>query len=247
VPSLAGKALRGVLFDVDGTLLDTTYLHTISWWQAFRQLGIDVPMARIHRCIGMGADQMLAELLGPGQHEGIGSAVPEARRALYAQYWPALRPLPGAVELLRQCHSLGLRVGLASSADEAEMAVIRAALGAEDAIDAVTSSADAPTAKPAPGVLEAALDRLQLGAEEVVYVGDSVWDGLAAAALDIPFIGLTCGGTSEAELRNRGGAAEAYEDPSDLLAKWDHSVFASASARESSLSDRQLDPMAALL
>src|ERR1700689_1725705 len=109
-------SLRAVLFDVDGTLVDTNYLHAVTWWQAFAQGGHHVPMADIHRAIGMGSDQLLDRLLPAYRDKGDAGGLQTSHDALYATYWTRLRPLPGAVELLRACKARGLTVVLASSA-----------------------------------------------------------------------------------------------------------------------------------
>lgn len=221
----------GVLFDVDGTLIDTTYLHTITWWQALRQRDIDVPMARIHRAIGMGSDRILDHLLGPERRTADDEALIGAHAALYGTYWERLRPLPGAAELLRRCADRGLRVVLASSASERELGVLRRVLDADDIVSAATSAADADTSKPAPDILQAALEASALPAQNVLYVGDAVWDVHAAAKLDVPCVGLTCGGTSAAEL-SEAGAVEVYSDPAALTEALDRSpAFAALLSR----------------
>ncbi|HET8880113.1 MAG TPA: HAD family hydrolase [Arthrobacter sp.] len=205
-----------VLFDVDGTLIDSSYLHTLAWWQAFRQAGHDVPMASIHRSVGMGGDQLLDHLLPERDTDGD-DALTASQAAVFATFWPALRRTDGARELLAQCHDSGLGVALASSAHGRDLEMLRAAIDADAYIHAATSSADAEQSKPAPDILVAALKALDVPAARAVYVGDSVWDIKAASALDMPTIGLTCGGTSEAELRE-AGAVEVYENPRALLA-----------------------------
>jgi HAD superfamily hydrolase (TIGR01509 family) len=202
----------GILFDVDGTLVDTTYLHTVCWWEALRQHDHDVPMATIHRAIGMGSDKLLDHLLGEDQDQTI----TEAHSVLYAAWWERLRPLPGAADLLRACAARGLAVVLASSAKEDELNQLRQVLDADDVITAATSSSDANESKPAPDILQAALDQSDVDPHDCVFVGDAVWDVEAAARLDIPCIGLTCGGTSAAELIEAGAIAT-YEDPAALL------------------------------
>lgn len=215
-----------MLFDVDGTLVDTTYLHVTCWWQALRQFGIDVPMARVHRAIGTGSDRLLDVVLGTDRDHSDDDAMIAAHAAHYSAYWQRLRPLPAAAELLRACAGRGLRVVLASSASARELAALRAALGADDVIDTATSSADAAASKPAPDILQAALDQSGLAASRVVFVGDAVWDVEAAGKLGIPCVGLTCGGLSAAELRD-AGAVETYDDPAALLAALDTSVVSS--------------------
>ncbi|MFD6662954.1 HAD family hydrolase [Micromonospora chalcea] len=217
---------RGVLFDVDGTLVDTTYLHTVSWWEALRQADHRVPMARIHRSIGMGSDKLLDHLLGAERDRDADGRLRDAHDALYGEYWERLTPLPGARDLLRACAERGLRVVLATSAAEHEVAALRAALDVDDVIDSVTSSADAQESKPAPDILVAALEQSGLAAERVVFVGDSVWDVAAAGKLDIPCIGLTCGGTGRAELAGAGAVA-VYDDPAALLDALSDSAVAS--------------------
>ncbi len=206
----------GVLFDVDGTLVDTTYLHAVTWWEAFRQAGHDVPMSAIHRAVGMGSDRILQALLGPERDRGGDPGLVAAHASLYSTYWERLRPLPGAADLLRACAARGLRVVLASSADAPEFAALRRALDADDVISVATSSADADASKPAPDILQVALDRAGLAPERAVMVGDSVWDVLAARRSGLACVCLTCGGTSEAELR-AAGALAVYPDPAALL------------------------------
>ena len=149
--------ISAVLFDVDGTLIDSNYLNTVAWWEAFAQAGHSVQMARIHRAIGMGSDQLLGELLPAGRDEAADDEIAAAHAALYSVYWCRLRPLPGAARLLRACHEHGLRVVLASSAGPRELEVLRAALDAEDAIDEVTSAGDVDESKPAPDLVQVAL------------------------------------------------------------------------------------------
>jgi HAD superfamily hydrolase (TIGR01509 family) len=215
----------GVLFDVDGTLVDTTYLHTVTWWEAFRDEGHDVPMAGIHRSIGMGSDKLLEHLLGTERDRSADDALRAGHTSRYRAYRDRLRPLPGAADLLRACKGRGLKVALASSADPDELGALRKALGADDVVDAATSAGDAKASKPEPDIIEAALRELGLRPPQVVFVGDSVWDVAACAKLDVPCVGLTCGGTSRGELAGAGAVA-VYEDPADLLAGLDGSPIA---------------------
>ncbi|TDC72248.1 HAD family hydrolase [Micromonospora sp. KC606] len=222
----------GVLFDVDGTLVDTTYLHTVSWWEALRQADHPVPMATIHRAIGMGSDKLLDHLLGPERDRGEDDKLRAAHDGLFGEYWERLVPLPGAAELLRACADRGLRVVLATSAAAHEAEALRAALDADDVVDTVTCAADVAQSKPAPDILVAALEQSRLAADRVVFVGDSVWDVAAAARLDIPCVGLSCGGTSRGELAGAGAVA-VYDDPATLLAGLADSPLATGRRRSS--------------
>ncbi|WP_432982060.1 HAD family hydrolase [Dactylosporangium sp. CA-233914] len=217
------KPVTGVLFDVDGTLVDSVYLHVVAWWQALRQHDLDVPAAGIHRAIGMGSDKILDELLGPGHDSSGDDAIRAAHSSIYATYWPALRPLPGARRLLDTCADRGLRTVLATSASRPELDALLRCLDADASLTAVTSADDADRSKPDPDIVTVALSRSALSADEVVFVGDSVWDVRAAARLSIPCIGLTCGGLCAAELLDHG-AAGVYRDPQDLLENLDEAL-----------------------
>ncbi|MFX1821736.1 HAD family hydrolase [Pseudarthrobacter sp. CC4] len=211
-----GVRRRGVLFDVDGTLIDSSYIHTIAWWGAFREHGYDIPMASIHHYVGMGGDRLVDSLLPEGRDRSADPEVMASHGALYASHWPALRAFKGAKDLLAQCHAGGLAVALASSARKKDLAVMGSVLDADAFIDSATSANDAKESKPAPDILVAALDAIGVEAADAVFIGDAVWDMLAAGALGIPAIGVTCGGVSAAELRE-AGAVEVYEGPQDLL------------------------------
>jgi HAD superfamily hydrolase (TIGR01509 family) len=229
-PPLRGQRRAAVLFDVDGTLVDSSYIHTLAWWQAFRQAGYDVPMASIHRLVGMGGDRILDSLLPSDRDASEDSTIMTSHAAVFSTFWPSLRPLEGAKELLAQCHESGLAVALASSARERDLQALRSTIGADAFIDAATSSSDAEESKPAPDILVAALKALDVQASDSVYVGDAVWDIYAAGKLDIPAIGLTCGGTSEAELRD-AGAVEVYKNPRALLENLGTSAIGELNAR----------------
>jgi HAD superfamily hydrolase (TIGR01509 family) len=209
----------GVLFDIDGTLVDSAYLHAISWWQALEDVGITVPMVRVHRLIGMGADQVTDELLG-GDHA-------EARKRKSERFEPLrglLRPLPGAAALLREVHRRGGIVVLASSSRAEELEILRNVIDADDVIADATSSADADASKPEPDIFAIALERAGLDAERALVVGDSVWDVEAAGRIGLRTIGVLTGGFGEAELRDAGAIA-VYDDPQALLDELDASAL----------------------
>ncbi|PNI07624.1 HAD family hydrolase [Arthrobacter sp. AFG7.2] len=211
-----GGRRRGVLFDVDGTLIDSSYIHTIAWWGAFRQHGYDIPMASIHHYVGMGGDRLVDNLLPEARDRSQDPEVMASHGALYASHWPALRAFEGVKDLLAQCHAGGLAIALASSARKKDLEVMKAILDADAFIDGATSANDAKESKPSPDILVAALDTIGVDAADAVFIGDAVWDMKAAAALGIPAIAVTCGGVSAAELRT-AGAVEVYEGPLDLL------------------------------
>src|SRR2546423_9176004 len=184
------------LFDVDGTLVDSNYLHVVTWWEAFAQAGHEVPMPAIHRAIGMGSDQLLDALLPAARDREADPGIRAAHGALYATYWSRLRPLARASELLRACRKSGLHVVLASSADPQEFAVLREVLDAEDAIETTTSAGDVERSKPAPDLVQVALQKAGITPQQAMFVGDTVWDVRACQRAGVPCIALRSGGIS---------------------------------------------------
>jgi HAD superfamily hydrolase (TIGR01509 family) len=209
--------LKAVIFDVDGTLVDTTYLHAVSWSAAMRQFDHRVPMANIHRCIGMGSDHLLDKLLPADRDRSEDEAIVAAHAALMATHWRDFVELPGAVRLLAAVRARGLQVLLASSASGRDLDALLSALDHPD-LDEVVTATDVGRTKPDPDLLQVALERAHLESTDVVFVGDAVWDVHASKKLGIDCVGVTCGGTSAAELRE-AGADEVYAGPADLLAQ----------------------------
>ena len=201
----------GVLFDVDGTLLDTNYLHVVAWWEAFRERGHDVRCADIHRAIGLGSAELIQRVLGKDD-----PSVSDAHSRYYAPYLGRMRPLPGARELLVTTAKLGLSVVLATSAKGDEVGLMLDALDAGSAITSVVSSADVDRAKPDPAIVERALAHSHTAPGQAVMVGDTIWDVIAARRAGVPCIGLLSGGIEAEQLRD-AGAAEIYRDAAALL------------------------------
>lgn len=201
----------GVIFDVDGTLLDTNYLHVAAWWEAFGERGHDIECADIHRALGMGSAELIERVLGKPD-----PSVSAAHSRHYAPYLGRIRPLPGAADLLRATARLGLDVVLATSAKADEVDLMLDALGAGSAVSAVVSSGDVDRAKPDPGILQKALDESGIDPGRAVMVGDAIWDVIAAKRAGIQCIGLLCGGIAAEQLRD-AGAAGVYRDPAALL------------------------------
>lgn len=215
-----------VIFDVDGTLVDTNYLHAVCWWEAFRQHGYGVDMAAVHRAIGMGSDKLLDHLLPEDRdRDAADDDMRAAHRSLYAVYWTRLRAFAGASDLLRVCAERGMKVILASSASSDELAAMRAALDAEDAITAATSASDAGESKPAPDLVTIALERGAVEPGRAVFVGDTVWDVRACRKAGVPCVAVLTGGSGAAELREAGAVA-VYDSPAELLREFDRSPLA---------------------
>ncbi len=204
-----------VLFDVDGTLVDSNYLHVYAWARAFAAERIPVQAWQIHRSIGMDGATLVQTLAG-----GVADDVAQRLKTLHSDFYRdttnLLQPLPGARKLLHAVSDLGLQVVLASSAPEDELGILRSVLDCDDIVSAATSSRDVDTAKPDPAIVQAALNRAGVAAEQAVFVGDAVWDVEAAGRAGMPCIGLRCGGTSRDEL-TQAGAVAVFDDPADLL------------------------------
>ncbi|MDF3298811.1 HAD family hydrolase [Streptomyces tropicalis] len=214
-----------VLFDVDGTLMDTVPLHTVAWWEAFRQQGRTVAMSRIHRAIGMSSGHLLDALLGEDRPRDADGVVKAAHDALYAQYWSRLAPLDRAGDLLRACAGRGIRVVLASSASGPDADAMRKALDADDAIHAMTTADDVKAGKPAPDLVQRALEKSGSSAERAVFVGDAVWDAAAAGKAGVRCLGLLSGGGFSSEELRAAGAEAVYDSPADLLHRIDESAI----------------------
>ncbi|MBA8989584.1 HAD superfamily hydrolase (TIGR01509 family) [Curtobacterium pusillum] len=205
-----------VLFDIDGTLVDSNYAHVDAWWRACRAAGAPVDAWRVHRAIGMDSGKLLESLL-PGAAEDVRATAKEFHTAYYAEQMLRLRLLPGARDLLEAVAAAGHAVVLATSAPEQELERLRELLDAEEWIAAVTSGEDVDEAKPAPGIVQVALDRVGVSADRAVMVGDAMWDVEAAGKVGVPCVAVMTGGIGGDELRG-AGAAVVVEDAAAVLA-----------------------------
>ena len=203
------------ILDVDGTLVDTNYHHAIAWYRAFRQHGLVLPLWRIHRHIGMGGDQLVAALAGDGTEEREGDDIRAAETALYLALIDEVQPFRDSRELLVDLRARGASVVLASSAKAAEVDHYLDLLDARDLAEAWTTSADVERTKPAPDLVQSALDKLGAEPDDAFLVGDTPWDVKAAEQAGVPTYAVLTGGFSEQELRD-AGAAGVHESVSHL-------------------------------
>jgi HAD superfamily hydrolase (TIGR01549 family) len=216
---------RGVIFDVDGTLVDSNYLHALAWYRTFTEVGEQVPMYRIHRAIGMGSQQLIKELIGRDEPE-----LSELHTKQYRRVRDEARAFERAADLLREIAGRGGRVILATSAKPEELDVLLATLDAGDAVHGVVSSKDVEAAKPEPDIFAKALEVGELDAARAVAVGDSVWDIASAGRCGLRCVSVLTGGTGGCELQE-AGAAEVYSSPAELLERLDASLVGSVLAR----------------
>lgn len=216
--------IQAVLLDVDGTLLDSNDAHAHAWLDALRGHGKDVPFDLVRSKIGMGGDKLLMDVAGIDHESVEGKLLIERRFAvLKAHYLPDLGPTPGARALVQRLRSHHLRCMVVTSANKEEVAdLLREAAVADLLPDAITAS-DADASKPEPDLVEAALDKLGLGPRDVVMIGDTPYDILAARRAGVSTIAFRCGGWGDREL---AGAIAIYDHPADLLSRMEQSPLA---------------------
>jgi HAD superfamily hydrolase (TIGR01509 family) len=202
------------ILDVDGTLVDTNYQHTIAWHRALRAHGQTVQMWKVHRHIGMGGDQIVRALVGEQVEAELGDEIRAAEADAYAELIGEVEPMEGARELIEELREGGATVVLASSAKAAEVDHYLDLLDARELVDGWTTSADVERTKPAADLVQAALEKA--GREgPALMIGDSVWDVKAAQAAGVPTLAVLTGGFSREELRE-AGAAEVVESIGEL-------------------------------
>jgi HAD superfamily hydrolase (TIGR01549 family) len=217
--------LKAVIFDIDGTLVDSVDLHAQAWQEAFAHFGHQVEFSAVRSQIGKGGDQLMPVFLSKKEIDSRGEEIEEYRSKLYKQkYLPRVRGFPEVRQLIERLKGNGLDVVLASSAKSDELQTYKRIAEIEDLIDEETSADDAAKSKPHPDIFKAALDRLGVAASEALVVGDSPYDAQAARKIGLRTIGVLCGGFPEADLR-KAGCIAIYRDPADLLRRFDPSVL----------------------
>ncbi|MBV9412571.1 MAG: HAD family hydrolase [Acidimicrobiia bacterium] len=208
-----------MIFDIDGTLVDTNYLHAIAWRRAFVDCGEEVGTARIHRMIGAGSDVLLRELVGDVRDD-----IKKAWRGHFDELKSEIRPFTDAAALLRAVKERGATVVLASSSEKEDVDALVGAIDADDAIEEVTSSGDVSDAKPSPDVFQVAMEKAGLDPDATVAVGDTVWDVEAAGRAGLRCVCVLSGGIGQSELEEAGALA-VYPDVSAILRDLDRSAL----------------------
>ena len=210
---------QAVIFDVDGTLLDSVDEHARAWVDAFHGYGHRVCFEEVRRQIGKGADQLMPVFMTREEIDEYGASLESERlRIMKDRYLPLIKPFRDVRALLERVRADGKQIALASSATQDDLASYKRIANIEGLVDVETSSDDAERSKPHPDIFQAALDRLGgLTADRAIAVGDTPYDAEAAAKAGIRSIGLLCGGWSAEDLK-RSGCIAVYKDPADLLA-----------------------------
>ena len=212
--------IQAVIFDLDGTVVDSNDLHVDAWREAFQHFGKDFPAEQLHRQIGKGGDKYLPEFLTERELRDFGKELEQFRADLFKRdYLDRVRPFPKVKELFERIQEDGKRIALASSGNETEVAhyVKLAMIG--ELIEARTSKSDVEQSKPSPDVFTRAVNLLHVQTQEAIVVGDTPYDIEAAKKIELPTIALLCGGFPEDELV-ASGAVAIHRDPADLLASY---------------------------
>lgn len=216
--------IRAVLFDIDGTLLDSNDAHAHAWLDALRGHGIDVPYDLVRSKIGMGGDKLLMDVAGIDHESTQGKLISERRTAVFkALYLADTGPLPGGRSLVERLRNRGLKRAVVTSAGAAELADLLREAAVANLFDLEVDSDDADASKPDADLVKVALDKLEVGPREAVMIGDTPYDIAAAAKAGVSTIALRSGGWKDADL---DGAIAIYDHPQDLLSRIDQSPLA---------------------
>jgi HAD superfamily hydrolase (TIGR01509 family) len=216
------------ILDIDGTLVDTNYHHSLAWFRALARFDLILPIWRIHRHIGMGGDQMVAALCGEDAERRLGDEIRDAEGDEYGHLIGEVRTMHRSRELLLTLRDHGHQTVLASSAKADEVEHYLELLKAREIVDGWTTSADVEETKPAPDLVHAALERVGADSgQSAVMVGDTPWDVKAAARAGVETLAVITGGFSEQELREAGAAA-VFESVAELESRLDETVLRAA-------------------
>jgi HAD superfamily hydrolase (TIGR01509 family) len=219
--------ISAVIFDIDGTLIDSVDLHAAAWQKALENFGKKVSFEEVRRQIGKGGDQLMPMFFSEEELERFGGALDEHRAALFKrEYLPRVKAFPAVRQLFEKIRHDGKRIALASSAKGQELDAYKKIARIEDLVEAQTSAEDADKSKPHPDIFEATLSELgDISPAEALVIGDTPYDAEAAGKAHLHTVGLLCGGWSEKDLRQAGCIA-IYRDAADLLTHYDKSPLA---------------------
>ena len=216
--------IRAVLLDVDGTLIDSNDAHARAWVDVGEEFGFEIEFGRVRWLIGMGGDRVLPDLTGLEEESERGREMLDRRGAIFRErYLPRLGAFPGTHDLLKRLRDEGRKLVVATSASGKDLSALLKQADLEDLIDDSTNSDEAEESKPAPDIVEAALEKAGVPVSEVVMLGDTPYDVKAAQRAGVRIIGLRCGGWNDQDLK---GAVEVHDDPAGLLRLIDGSILA---------------------
>jgi len=218
--------IRAVIFDLDGTLVDSNEFHVLAWQETLRHFGKEIPIERLREQVGKGGDQYLPVFLDEREIRDFGEQADKFHGEVFKKkYLSQVKPFPKVRELFERLRAEGKKIALASSGKDAEVRHYEKLLGIERLVDCMTTSDHVVHSKPYADVFIAALNQLKLPANEAIAIGDTPYDVEAAKKIELRVIGVLCGGFSEEMLRDEGAAA-IYRDPADLLEHYYQSPLA---------------------
>jgi HAD superfamily hydrolase (TIGR01509 family) len=222
--------ITAVIFDVDGTLIDSVDLHAQAWQEIFKQYGKEIAFDDVRGQIGKGGDQLMPVFFSKEELDDFGEEMEEARGELFkTKYMPKIKPFPQVRELFERIRRDDKKIALASSAVEHELEHFKKLLNISDLLAGDTNADDAEKSKPHPDIFEAALKEIgNPPVEEVIVIGDTPYDAEAAGKANLRTIGVLAGGFPEKQLTDAGCIA-IFRDPADLLARYDESPLANNS------------------
>jgi phosphoglycolate phosphatase-like HAD superfamily hydrolase len=214
---------RAIIFDIDGTLVDSNDAHAKAWLETLEEDGLAVSFDAVRRAIGMGSDKLLPAVVKIDAESDRGKRLAARSGALFKQkFLPSVRPFPQTRELFEKLTSMGLRVGIATSARGDELERLLEVARVRDLVDEHTTSDDVDASKPEPDVVQVALNKLRCRPEQAIMVGDTPYDIQAAAAAGVASIGFRCGGWRDGDLR---GASAIYDGAAEMLERFNPAEF----------------------
>jgi HAD superfamily hydrolase (TIGR01509 family) len=217
--------IKAVLSDIDGTLVESNWLHAAAWRDAFSVIGIQLELEQVRRQIGKGGDELIPVFVPWWKREQVEEPLKTYRKFIFeTDYLCKVKPFPRVRELMQRMKSAGIKVALASSSKKDELAIYKKIANIEDLVEENTSADDADRAKPHPDIFQATLDKLKLEPAQTLALGDTPYDAEAAGKANVWTVGVTTGGWSEKELLD-AGCIEVWKDVGELLDNFDRSAF----------------------
>ena len=234
--------VKAVIFDIDGTLIDSVDLHARAWQEIFLRYGVKTDFRAVREQIGKGGDKLMRVFLSEEQIKRWGKQIEKERTELFKrQYLPHVKPFPQLRDLFERLRKDETAIALATSAKDDELRAYKKITGIGPYLSAKTSSDDVAHSKPDPDIFRAARKKLGIDPRHIIAVGDTPYDAESAGKAGMATIGLLCGGSDPAKLRAAGCVA-LYRDPADLLMNYDTSPLAARGSKGRDNEERSMSP-----
>jgi HAD superfamily hydrolase (TIGR01509 family) len=217
--------VKAVLCDIDGTLVESNWLHAAAWKDAFAAIGIELELEAVRRQIGKGGDELIPVFAPWWKRKYVEEPLKAYRKHVFrADYMAQVKAFPKVRELMLRMKEAEIKVSLASSANQDELEIYKRIAGIEDVVEENSSADDADRSKPHPDIFQATLKKLGVKASEALALGDTPYDAEAAGKAEVWTVGVTTGGWSEKELM-AAGCVEVWKDVAELLENFERSAF----------------------